>query len=111
MGKSQIEGLELLRSDGVYVERDCVVEHGGRRFEAGGAVVTPEHIVAYLGHNGELVDWHGRRLGTYRVTASWRIHSYMSDTMCQVESLVNGVAYTGRSGGVGLMYRGRRKRR
>lgn len=110
MGESPTNGLELLRSDGVYVERDCVVEHGGRRFEAGGAVVTPQRIIAYLGRNEELHDWHGRQLGTYRVTASWRIHSYMSDTMCQVEALVNGVAYKGRSGGVGLVYRGRRKR-
>ncbi|MEM9356053.1 MAG: hypothetical protein AAGB04_07565 [Pseudomonadota bacterium] len=104
-------GLSDVQSDGVYVESECVVEHEGQRFEAGGAVVTPERIIAYLGKNGKLHDWHGRELGTYRITSSWRIHSYMTNTMNQVEAVVQGVTYTGRSGGVGLVYRGRRKRR
>lgn len=108
MNESQV--LTELEDEGVYVERDCVIEHKGNRFEAGGAVVSPERIIAYLGRDGRLKDWHGRQLGTYQVTASWRIHSYISDTMHQVEAVVSGVEYTGRSGGVGLIYRGRRKR-
>lgn len=94
----------------VYVERNCVVEHEGHRFEAGGAFVSPTHIIAYLSREGVLTDWHGRRLGTYRITSTWPIHSWISRTMHQVEAVVSGVTYTGRSCGVGMVYRGRRKR-
>jgi hypothetical protein len=95
--------------DGVYIERDCVIEHDGRRFESGGASVSRAFLIAYLGKNGVLSDWHGRRLGTYRITSTWRIHSWVSRTMHQVEAAVAGVTYTGRSCGVGMIYRGRRK--
>lgn len=111
MSESQTDGLQELNNDGVYVERECVVQHEGQKLEAGGAVVTSEQIIAYLGRNGDLHDWHGQKLGTFRISASWPIHSCMSDTMHQIEALVNGINYTGRSGGVGLVYRGRRKRR
>ena len=110
MNESEPLTPNTLLDEGVYVEPDCVVEHEGHRFEAGGAVVTPDRIIAYLGKEGELQDWHGRQLGTYRITASWRIQSYITDTMHQVEAVVSGITYTGRSGGVGLIYRGRRKR-
>jgi hypothetical protein len=45
--------------EGVYIERECVVEHDGRRFESGGAFVSPAFVIAYLGKNGVLSDWHG----------------------------------------------------
>jgi len=35
---------------------------------------------------------------------------YISDRMFQVEAIVNGVTYTGRSAGVGMSYRGKRKK-
>lgn len=95
--------------EGVYIEHDCVIEHDGQRFESGGAFVSPAFLIAYLGKNGVLSDWHGRRLGTYRITSTWRMASWISRTMHQVEAAVAGVRYTGRSCGVGMIYRGRRK--
>lgn len=77
-----------------YIDKDCVIEHAGRKFEAGGAYVTPDYITAYLGKaqwsdswgllripHGDLQDWHGNKLGTYRITASWRVNSAFSDKM------------------------------
>ena len=98
-------------SDDVYVERDCIVEHKGRRFEAGGSFVSPTQIIAYLSKDGVLTNWHGRQLGTYRIPSTWSIHSWISRTMHQVEAIVGGVTYTGRSCGVGMIYRGRLKRK
>ena len=46
-----------------YIETDCTFTHEGRTFEAGGAVVTPDHIIAYPGANGVLTDWHGSAIG------------------------------------------------
>ncbi len=103
------DAIELQK--GVYVERDCVIEHEGRRFESGGAFVSPAHVIAYLGKNGMLSDWHGRCLGTYRITSTWKIRSWISRTMHQVEVAVAGVTYTGRSSGVGMIYRGRLKKK
>jgi len=94
----------------MFVETNCVVEHEGRKFEAGGAVITDDYIVAYPGKHGELNDWHGNKIGTYRIVSSWRIHSYLSDRMFQIESVVNGIAYTGRGMGINMLYRGKRKR-
>ncbi len=92
-----------------YVEAGCTVEHEGRTFEAGGAVVTPERIFAYCGPDRVLTDWHGSPLGTWRTVASWPVFSYMGSRMCQIEARVDGVTYTGRGFGEGLCYRGRRK--
>ena len=94
-----------------YVETDCVFDFNGRKFESGGAVVTDDYIIAYLGENGTLNDWHGNRIGGYDITATWKTpRSFVSDCMHQVEAYVNGRLYTGRSAGVGMVYRGRLKR-
>lgn len=93
-----------------YVETNCVVEHDGHRYESGGAVVTPDRIIAYLGEGHDLTTWHGESLGTYLIVSSWRTpRSYVSSRMCQVEATVNGVVYTGRSAGRGMIFKGRRK--
>lgn len=94
-----------------YVETDCTITHEGRKFESGGAVVTPDVIVAYPAKDGTLTDWHGRPLGTYRITSSWRVESYIGSHMHQIEAQVNGVTYTGRGFGIDCLYRGRRKAR
>lgn len=93
----------------MYVETDCTIEHDGRTFEFGGAVVTPEGIVAYPAEGGVLTDWHGNTLGTWRSVASWPVFSYMGSTMHQIEATVDGTVYTGRGFGIGCIYRGRRK--
>ena len=95
-----------------YVETDCTVEHEGRTFEAGGAVVTPDRILAYPGAGGVLRDWHGRQLGSWREVASWRMARWSPIggwVMRQIEARVDGVTYTGRGFGVGCIYRGKRK--
>jgi len=93
-----------------WVEKDCVIEHNGRRFEAGGACLSDNQTIGYLGKNGILTDWHGNQIGTYRISATWNTpSSYVSSTMHQVEAIVNGVVYAGRSAGVGMLYRGKRK--
>lgn len=86
-----------------------VVEHEGREYRALGAVVTENTIAAYLGKDGQLTNWGGEVIGTYRITASWYTpRSFVSSRMFQVRATVNGVTYTGRSAGVGMLYRGRR---
>jgi hypothetical protein len=37
-----------------YVEQDCSIEHEGRMFTAGGAVVTEQWLIAYPAANGVL---------------------------------------------------------
>jgi len=93
-----------------YIERNCTIEHEGRTFESGGAVVTPEHVVAYPKAGGILGDWHGNPIGTWRMVATWNTpRSFVSGTMSQIEAVVSGVLYTGRGAGVGMIYKGRRK--
>jgi len=93
-----------------FVERDCIIEHEGRAFEAGGAIVTPTAIAAYVAADGVLTDWHGNSIGRWRETARWRMRSYLGSYMHQLEATVDGIVYTGRSFGVGMLYRGRAKR-
>jgi len=94
-----------------YAETDCTVTHEGRTFEAGGAVVMPDHIVAYPEKDGVLCDWHGNAIGTWRATATWRTpRSWLSSAMSQIEATVDGITYTGRGAGVGMIYKGRVKR-
>jgi hypothetical protein len=94
-----------------YIERDCAIEHEGRKFESGGAVVTEQWIVAYPGKNGVLGDWHGNPLGTWRVLSSWRVNSWIGSTMYSIEARVNGVRYVGRGFGEGMSLRAKRSPR
>jgi hypothetical protein len=91
----------------------------------GGAVVTSETIVAYVGKviggrdfNGrlgsepayrELTDWHGNKIGTIHLASSWATpRSYVSSRMYQAYATVNGVQYTGRTAGEGMVFKGKR---
>ena len=95
-----------------YVETDCTFTHDGQAFESGGAVVTPDSCVAYPKPGGVLGDWHGRDIGTWRAVATWRTpRSFYSSSMSQIEATVDGVTYTGRGAGVGMIFKGRRKAR
>lgn len=94
----------------IHVEQNCTFTHQGKAFTAGGAVVTPQHLIAYPGKDGVLTDWHGRQLGTWKSVASWPMpRSWVSNTMHQIEAVVDGVTYTGRGCGVGMIFRGKRK--
>lgn len=93
----------------VYLEGDCVVTHQGKEFAAGGAFVSPTHLIGYLAKNGILTNWHGAQIGTYRITSSWPIQSAISTMMHQVEARIGRTIYTGRSCGIGMIYRGKSK--
>ena len=107
----------------VYIETNCTFEHGGRTFEAGGAYVTPDRVIAYPGRDetsridprgeatsGPLKDWHGNKIGTWKAVLSWPTpRSYMASRMFQIEAVVNGITYTGRGCGEGMIYKGKRK--
>jgi hypothetical protein len=89
----------------IYVERDCTF----RGFESGGAVVTPDHIIAYPGTAGILCDWHGNAIGTWRATSTWKTpRSWLSSTMSAITATVDSVTYKGRGAGEGMIFRGRR---
>jgi len=103
----------------MFIEADCTFTHEGRTYEAGGSVVTADYAVAYvtvtnerLGCVVEITDWHGRMLGHGVITAVWHTpRSYTSSRMMQIRAVIDGVAYTGRSAGNGMIWRGRRAAR
>lgn len=65
----------------------------------------------YLGQNGVFEDLNGQRIGKYALVYGWKTpNSHVSDRMYQVEVIVNGVLYTGRSAGVGMLFNGRMKK-
>lgn len=93
-----------------YVELDCKFDIDGKTYEAGGAVVTANFIVAYPGKAGVLNNWHGKPLGTWKATSTWPTpRSGYSPTMSHIEAVVAGVTYTGRGAGVGMIFKGKRK--
>jgi hypothetical protein len=92
-----------------YIEKDCVIEHAGCKFESGGCVVTTDKIVAYLGKEGKLTTWSGQIIGTYKITSTWKTpRSAYSSTRNQVYALVDGIGYQGQSDGIGMVFMGKR---
>jgi hypothetical protein len=94
-----------------FVQQDCSIEHEGRTFTVGGAVVTEQWLIAYPSANGVLKDWHGEPLGTWRTLSSWRVRSYIGSRMYSIECRVNGVRYIGRGFGEGMSLRAKRSTR
>ena len=95
-----------------YVEQDCTIEHEGRKFSSGGAVVTDKFIVVYPRSDGKVTDWHGNVLGEAFVLSSWRIpRSYIASRMYSYAVYVNGVRYIGRGTGNGMILRAKRSSR
>ena len=104
--------------DGATVELATVV-HGGREFTNLGAVVSEKYVAGYLqmdrdSHGeqlntvGNLTDWQGNVIGTYRIVKIWRTpRSWVSDIMCAVHATVNGRLYKGRSAGTGMLFCGK----
>jgi len=94
------------------VEPDCAITFHGRKYEANGAVVRPQWIIAYMATDmSGITDWHGNRLGDATIKTSWATPtSYISERCYQVEATVNGITYTGRTGGGGMIYKGKVKR-
>jgi hypothetical protein len=92
-----------------YIEEDCTFTHEGRTFEAGGAVVTPDFAIGYVRDLKAITNWHGDQvLGNITAVKSWRTsRSYVSDRQYQITARISGVLYTGRSGGSGMIWRGK----
>lgn len=95
----------------VYVETDCTITHEGREYTSGGAYYDGRNITAYPAGNGNLCDWHGNRIGLYVIVSRWPVNSWIGSEMCQIDAYVDGVWYTGRGFGDGMLYRGKRKAR
>lgn len=95
-----------------YIEQDCTIEHNGRKFSSGGAVVTPEYLIAYPADNGQLHDWHGNTIGTWRVISSrpavfFGRRSWMASTYYYMRATVDGRTYALRGFGKGMIARGK----
>src|SRR2546422_11649344 len=85
-----------------------IVIFEGREFVALGSVIQDGRIVAYLGKDKQLTKWDGTVIGTYRLASSWLTpSSCYSSRMFQVYATVNGITYTGRSAGEGIVFKGK----
>jgi len=82
----------------------------GKTYYTHGAFVDEHRCVGYLGDDRELYSCNGEVLGTYRITATWRMPRtcFISSHQHQVEASINGMTYTGRSFGKGMIFKGRR---
>lgn len=106
-----------LMPEPVFVEPDIAVEVEGRSFSAGGAMVTAELAMGYPsfpngeynGAMGEMKDGRGNVIGSCKITSRWKTpQSHISTHQFQIEAAINGVRYTGRGGGSGMLWRGKR---
>lgn len=97
----------------MHIEKNCTIEHNGQSFEFGGAVVSPQYLIAYpdTETSGALKDWHGNVIGKCAVLSSWKINSWMSSRMFSYECFVDGVRYVGRGCGKGMILRAKRSPR
>lgn len=99
-------------SNASYVEIDCIFEHAGRKFESGGAVITPDYIVCYPRSDGKVCDWHGNVLGEAFVLSSWHTpRSFLAARMYSFAVYIQGVRYVGRGAGNGMILRAKRSSR
>ena len=91
-----------------YREQACTFNHEGRDYTSGGALVTPERLIAYPGKDGVLNDWHGRQIGTYRVISTRRIHSWQGAHYYYMRARVGDAVYSLRGFGPGMIATGKR---
>lgn len=78
-----------------------------------------KELIAYVGANRKdgcgidrqygsthsLTDWHGQQIGYCTLACSWPVNSVYGPRMFQVYAWVNGIEYTGRSFGEGMVVR------
>jgi hypothetical protein len=92
-----------------FIETDCTIEHEGHKFTANGAYVTGHYAAGYINGN-KLTTWKGETIGTARIVKTWRVSTSPFGTyMHQIECLIDGVMYTGRGQGDGMIWQGKRK--
>jgi hypothetical protein len=84
----------------------------GVTYTAGGAYVLDTRAGGYMSEDMKAITkGDGMRLGSARIVASWATpKSYVSSRQYQVECVINGVLYTGRTGGGSLLWRGKAKK-
>lgn len=91
-----------------FTEKDCSIEHEGRKFESGGAFNTGNRMIAYLGkEDGKLVitDWHGAILTREVKLLSVKNMGYrgvVSDKLLYLRFRYDGKIYSGTSSGEGM---------
>lgn len=87
-----------------------IVTHEGKDYAALGSVTDdPLYLVAYLAKDRKLTKWDGTVIGHYNIVATWLTpRSFVSSTMNQVEAWIGPRCYTGRSAGVGMIFKGKR---
>ena len=101
-----------------YSEGQCTVEYEGREFSSNGAEVTDNYLLAYgkfkkeiLGEKGEITNWKGDKLGDAWIVGKWRTpNGFISSYQYQYDVLINGIWFTARGLGSGMLCRGRRKK-
>jgi hypothetical protein len=86
--------------------------HEGREFAAGGAFVSPGHLVCYPHADGTVRAWDGEVLGRYRVVSSRRAiffgrPSWIGSTYYYMRATVAGHTYSLRGFGTGFVATGR----
>ena len=89
-----------------------IIEHEGREYSAGGAYVSPEHLVCYPHEDGSVREWAGATLGSYRVVSSrpavfFGRSSWQGDRHFYMWATVQGRTYALRGFGPGMLARGR----
>jgi hypothetical protein len=90
-----------------------IFSHNGKEFSAGGSYVSDSYIIGYCHYPSmTLTSWDGKEtIGTIRIVSTWRTpSSYVSSYLSQIEATINGKVYTGRSGGDGMVWKGKPKK-
>ena len=120
--KTQTERVDVKHKDTgkkVGYHEYTTVEFRGRSFTAGGAHVDPKQACGYpqFDHGeypnarGVLKTASGNFMGACKITAQWRTpRSHVSSHMYQIDACIGGVWYTGRGGGSGMSWKGKRKK-
>jgi len=104
-----------------FVEKSCVIEHGGKKFESGGAMQVGKHMTAYLkktsptvesmsgGKKWLITDWHGNVLSDeVRIINTKPIwNGRFSNTLYYLRFKYGGRIYSGTSGGDGTLIKAR----
>jgi len=96
------------------VEQNCCIDHEGKHFCAGGAIVTDKHLVAYPDKLNQLKDWHGNTIGTWTIVSSrpaifFGYQSWQGSRYYFMHArLTDGRMYSLRGFGVGMMAKGKR---
>lgn len=119
------------------IETGCTIEHEGRTYESGGAVVTDDRVIVYVGRpltdwrqsiplaewsrgygkipawfvaRYEATDWHGTPVGELIQTGQWRVPGGWVSGWLHSYRLVlsDGRAYNVRGSGQGMSATGRR---